>query len=171
MTKLEVRDVLLVEAHRILKEEAKRAVQKIGKPIPQEARPGYLTDEDISILKQLGTANLDHPAMRKSMRASAARSEVLSYPSKEVLSSDELGALEALKLPPAALTAVERVVANACASTLFHFFCLMDSVADPELVKVEHWSGADFVSPREEGNFLHDEFLEKYWAYEKAGAV
>ena len=76
MTKLEVRDVLLVEAHRILKEEAKRAVQKIGKPIPQEARPGYLTDEDISILKQLGTANLDHPAMRKSMRASAARSEV-----------------------------------------------------------------------------------------------
>ena len=145
MTKLEVRDVLLVEAHRILKEEAKRAVQKIGKPIPQEARPGYLTDEDISILKQLGTANLDHPAMRKSMRASAARSEVLSYPSKEVLSSEELGALEALKLPPAALTAVERVVANACASTLrgkmLSQLRTLIKQADPEVVEEWKWRG------------------------------
>src|SRR5207245_3099576 len=120
------------------------------------ARSGYLTDEDISSLKQLDVADLDHPVMRKSVRGSAARSEVLSYPPKEVLSSEELDALEALKLPPAVLTAVERVVANACASTLFHFFCLMDSVADPELVKVEHWSGADFVSPCEEGNFFGD---------------
>lgn len=39
MTKSELRDVLLIEAHRILAEEAKRAVQKIGKPIPAEARP------------------------------------------------------------------------------------------------------------------------------------
>jgi hypothetical protein len=99
------------------------------------------------------------------------RSEVLSYPPKEVLSSEELDALEGLKLSTAALSAVERLVANACASTLFHFFCLMDSVADPELTKVEHWSGAEFVSPREEGNFLHDDFFDKYWVYEKAGAV
>jgi hypothetical protein len=41
----------------------------------------------------------------------------------------------------------------------------MDSVADPELTKVEQWSGADFVSPREEGNFLHDEFFDKYWVF------
>jgi hypothetical protein len=77
MTKSEVRDVLLVEAHRILNEEARRAVQKLGKSIPQEARPGYLTDDDISILKQVDTANLDHPIMRKSMRASV-RSSFLS---------------------------------------------------------------------------------------------
>lgn len=171
MTKSELRDVLLIEAHRILAEEATRAVQKIGKPIPAEARPGYLTDEDISVLKKMGIADLNHPVLKKSIRASAALSEVLSYPPKEVLSSGELDALESLKLPPAALTALERVIANACASTLFQFFCLMDSVADPELSKVEHWSGAEFVSPREEGEFLHDEFSDKYWAYEKARTV
>lgn len=74
-------------------------------------------------------------------------------------------------MPPAALTALERIVANACASTLFQFFCLMNSVADPELTKMENWSGAEFVSPREEGEFLHDEFSDKYLAYEKARTV
>ena len=170
MTKAELREVLLIETHRILHEEAKRAVEKIGKRIPKEARPGYLTDEDISVLKQLGAANFDHPIMRKSLQASAARSEVLSYPPKEVLSSAELDALESLRLSSAALTALERIIANACASTLFNLFCLMDSVADPELSTVEHWSGADFVSPRDEGDFLHDEFFDRYWAYEKRSA-
>jgi hypothetical protein len=161
VTKSEVPEVLLVEAHRILNEEAKRAVQKIGKSVPQEARPGYLTDDEVSILKEVDVADVDHPLMRKYIRASAARSGILSYPPEEVLSSGELEALEGLKLSPAAFTAVQRVIADAYASTLFHFLCLMDSAADPELVRVEHWSGADFVSPREEGNFLHDEFLEK----------
>ena len=171
MTKGEVRDVLLVEAHRILNQEAKRAVQKIGKPIPQEARPGYLTDEDVSVLKQVGIAQFDHPVVNKWMDVSAARAKVISYPPKDVLSSEELDALETLRLSPTALKAVERVVADACASTLFQFFCLVDSVADPELTKVEPWLGAEVVSPREEGPFLHDEFTEKYWTYEKAAAV
>lgn len=171
MTKSELRDILLVEAHRILNEEAKRVVQKIGKPIPREAYPDYLTDEDISVLKEVVSARLDHPVVEKSMRASVARSEVLSYPPKDVLSSEELDALGGLKLSASAVIAIERLVADACAATLFHFFCLMDSVADPEVVKVEHWSGAEFVSPREEGDFLHDDFFDTYWAYEKAGAV
>lgn len=58
MTNSEIREVLLVEAHRIVNEEARRVVQKIGKPIPEEARPGYLTDEDISILKQMDSRNM-----------------------------------------------------------------------------------------------------------------
>jgi hypothetical protein len=171
MTKSEIREILLVEAHRILNEEAKRVVQKIGNPVPEEARPGYLTEEDISILKQIGPAQLDHPVVQKSMRAGVQRTKVLSYPLKEVLSSEELDALEGLRLSAAERDVVERLVAEACSATLFHFFCLMDSVADPELVKVENWSGADFVSPREEGDFLHDEFLDRYWAYEKLSAV
>ena len=97
--------------------------------------------------------------------------KVLSYPPKDVLSSDEMDALETLKLSPAALKAVECIVAEACSATLFHFFCLIDSVADPEVTMVESWLGAEIVSPREEGPFLHDEFAEKYWAYDKLSAV
>ena len=65
MTKSEVRDILLVEAHRILNGEAKRVVEKIGKPIPEEARPGYLTDEDISVLKEVAFTQPDHPIVRE----------------------------------------------------------------------------------------------------------
>lgn len=167
MTKSEIREVLLVEAHRILNEEAKRVVQKIGKPIPGEARPGYLTDEDISVLKQVGFTQLSYPIVQKAMQAGVERTKVLSYPPKEVLSSEELDALENLKLSVAESSAVERLVAEACSATLFHFFCLMDSVAHPELMKVEQWSGAEFVSPNGNGASLHDEFFEKYWEYEK----
>jgi|SRR5687768_2076124 len=167
MTKSEIREILLVEAHRILNEEAKRVTEKLGKPIPKEARPGYLTDEDISVLKQVGFSQPNHPIVQKEMRASIERTKVLSYPPKEVLSSEELDALENMKLSAAECRAIERLVAEACSATLFHFFCLMDSVAHPELMKVDHWSGAQFVAPSEDDASLHDEFFQKYWDYEK----
>jgi hypothetical protein len=171
MNNSEIREVLLVEAHRILHEETKRVVQKIGKPIPKEARPGYLTDEDIATLKKIGITQLNHPVVQKSMRAGAERTKVLSYPPKEVLSSAELDALENLKLSAAERCAVERLVAEACSATLFHFFCLMDGAADPEVMKVEQWLGAEFAHPSDGRAELHDEFFEKYWVYDKLSAV
>ena len=171
MNNSEIREVLLVEAHRILHEEAKRVVEKIGTPIPQEARPGYLTDEDIATLKQIGITQLDHPVVQKSIRAGAERTKVLSYPPKEVLSSEELDALENLKLSATERGAVERLVAEACSATLFHFFCLMDGVAYPELVKVEQWSGAGLADANNDRAELHDEFFEKYWVYDKLSSV
>lgn len=171
MTKSEIREILLVEAHRILNQEAKRAVEKIGKPIPEEARPGYLTDEDIAVLKQVGFTQLDHPIVQKAMQAGVERSKVLSYPPKDVLSADEMDALESLKLSPAALKAVECIVAEACSTTLFNFFCLTDGVADPEVMKVGQWLGAEFSSPSDDRAELHDEFCEKYWVYDKLSSV
>ena len=137
MTKSQVRDVLLVEADRILNEAAKHAVQKLGKPVSQEARPGYLTDDDIAVLKEVGYARFDHPVVQKSMLANTARAKILAYPPKDVLSTEELDALVNLKLSVAESNAIQRLVAEACSATLFHFFCLMDSVADPDLMKIE----------------------------------
>jgi len=171
MTKSEIREILLVEAHRIINQEAKRAVEKIGKPIPKEARPGYLTDEDVTVLKQVGITQRDHPVVKKWLDVTVARAKVLSYPPKDVLSSDDMDALETLKLSPAALKAVECIVAEACSKTLFQFFCLMDSVADPEVMKVGQWSGAEFACLSDDRAELHDEFCEKYWVYDKLVSI
>jgi hypothetical protein len=105
------------------------------------------------------------------MRAGTERAKVLSYPPKEVLSSEELDALENLKLSAAERGAVERLIGEACSATLFHFFCLMDGVAYPELVKVEQWSGAEITDGSDERAELHDEFFEKYWVYDKLSSV
>ena len=167
MTKQEIRDILLIEAHRIISSSAKEVMQKIGKPIPPEARPGYLTEEDISVLKKVGFNELSHPVVQKAIQAGVERSKVQSYPPKDVLSSEDMDALESLRLSPAEHRAIESLVAEACSSTLFQLFCLMDSAADPEVMKVPDWSGAHFVAGCDEHLGLHDEFFQKYWEYEK----
>jgi hypothetical protein len=166
MTNAELREVLLVEAHRILHQAAAKTVAKIGQPIPEAARPDYLSQDELSQLQHVGMAELDHPLMQKWMQAQAARMQVLEYPPKEVLSPSELDALAAMRLSEPERSALERLIAEACATTLFHFFCLLDSVGDPELKETPSWGGADFVGPRQEGPFLHDEFYEKYWVYD-----
>jgi hypothetical protein len=168
MNESEIRTTLLVEAHRIINSAAKEVMQKIGRPIPEEARPGYLTEEDIAVLKDIGFTQLNHPVVQKALLASSARSKMLSYPPKEVLSSEEMDALERLRLSPAEHRVVECLVAEACSATLFQFFCLMDSVAHPELVNVDDWSGAHFAPWTENSASLHDDFYEKYREYEKS---
>ena len=47
----------------------------------------------------------------------------------------------------------------------------MDGVADPEVLKVEQWLGAELAYPSEGRAELHDEFYEKYWTYDKLSSV
>jgi len=79
--------------------------------------------------------------------------------------------MENLKLSEAERNAIERLVAEACSATLFHLFCLMDGVADPEIVPVKQWLGAEFAYPSDSRAELHDEFYEKYWMYDKLSSV
>jgi hypothetical protein len=96
----------------------------------------------------------------------------LSYPPENnVLSEREVRALDAMKLTATERGGLEKLIAEACAATLFHFFCLMDAVGHPDVVRVRHWSG----SPLRFGGdgsqlMLHDAFGDLYWRYKKARA-
>ncbi len=98
----------------------------------------------------------------------------VGYPPEPVLSDSELRALQTLGLSPDAHSALQKVVADACATTIFRLFCLIDGVGDPELVPCADWLGLDLVEPTDDDDraMLHDAFFESYWRYkELTGAV
>jgi hypothetical protein len=94
----------------------------------------------------------------------------LAYPPEHVLTEDEEAALASMKLNAAERAGLERLVADACAATLFHFFCLMDNVGHPEVGDIDEWTGARFVALQSSPDYtmLHDEFGEMYWKYKAA---
>lgn len=90
----------------------------------------------------------------------------LSYPPGVELTPEENAALAGLRLNDAAQSGLKKLVADACAWPLFHFFSLMDGVADPEAERNEDWRGAT-IEKKGEGDdvMLHDELYETYWVY------
>src|SRR5688572_17787828 len=115
MTDDETRKVLLVEAHRIVARAASAAVARIGAPLrrppPPASARGPLPGFDPAIL----AAMADHISKM-----------TLTYPPEDVLSEEEEASLVSMKLSTAERGGLEKLVAEACAATLFHFFCLMD---------------------------------------------
>ena len=169
MTEAELRRTLLLEVHRLIAEAAPRVLEKLGKPIPAEAKPNYLTASDIEWLKANdgGFTNLEHPAAQKWMAASMARTQVLSYPSDGQLTDSDIQALESMVLTDAQRSVLTRLVAEACHAAFFHFFCILDSVGDPELTQHSEWHGARFVYPRKEGPMLHDDLGDAFTDFRK----
>jgi hypothetical protein len=167
MNQAEVERILLLESHRLIAESAEHAVKKFGQPVPIEARDDYLSPDEILHLEAIssGAVPFDDPIFQKAMAASAAQISALSYPPDGRISAGDAEALESLQLTPAQASVAQRVIAEACHSVLFSLFCLLDSVADPELTSVERWRGARFVSPRKEGPMLHDELGDSFYEY------
>ena len=94
------------------------------------------------------------------------------YPPNAELTVAEREALQALRLSDAARSGLLKLVKDAAAYPFFHFFSLMDGVADPpqvqngERVYEKVWYGVSLVPKVEEhAEMLHDEFYESYWAY------
>jgi hypothetical protein len=169
MRQAELERTLILESHRLVAEAAAHAVQKLGKPVPAEARADYLSDDEIAHLRERssGSISFDDPIFEKAMAASTAQIDALSYPLDGQITSDDADALASLQLTPSQASVTERVIAEACHSALFHFFCLLDSVGDPEISNVKDWHGARLTSPREEGTMLHDEFVDTFHEYRK----
>lgn len=167
MKQSELERTLLLESHRLVAEAAAHAVQKLGKPVPDEARADYLSNDEITHLREVSTGSIpfDDPVFQKAMAAVTARVSVLSYPLDGEITLADADALASLKLTPAQASVVERVIAEACHSVLFGFFCLLDSVADPEVSDVNNWHGARLTTPRAEGPMLHEEFGNSFHAY------
>jgi hypothetical protein len=144
---------LLVEAHNLLLRSANDAIAKVGDSSLSASRDTELAPSDAGNL-YTGT--------------------VLAYPPEEVLSDAERRALADLKLSPDERSAVQKLIADACAATLFRFFSLMDGVGDPEVATFRGtWLGGRIVAASDDDEsvteaMLHDEFLEHYWEYKKA---
>ncbi len=91
----------------------------------------------------------------------------LAYPPGVELSSEESEAITSLQLSDAAKAALRKLVTDACSAPLFHFFSLLDAVADPEAELDEMWMGATIEAKNDEEDepMLHDELFGSYWLY------
>jgi hypothetical protein len=167
MNQRELEKLLMIEVHRLVVRAAHEAVDKLGKPVPAEARSDYLSPAEVATLKSGGLADPDNSIANKALASSAAKVRVLSFPLDGEIIQRDAAALESLQMADDQRSVLERIVAEACHTVFFHFFCLLDSVADPELTPVKNWNGARFVAPRKEGPMLHDEIAEMFWEYRK----
>lgn len=94
----------------------------------------------------------------------------LAYPPNGSLSAVEEQALRSMELSAVERSALQKVVADACAAAFFAFFNLVDATADPEVKPPRGvWLGAWITAPRDDRarEMLHDRFFESYWEYEK----
>jgi hypothetical protein len=81
MKQKELEDLLLLEIQRIIAEVASGALGALGKPVNAAARSGYITEEDLSKLKSLTTAEqFAHPLKEKFAKAYSEKYAVLGYP-------------------------------------------------------------------------------------------
>lgn len=87
----------------------------------------------------------------------------------ERLKSEEIDALHKIPLSPAAASALQKVVVDACGKVLFHFFCVLDGVGSPDDFwdwSEGPWLGACLAeaSGKNAGD-LHDFFFQSYEDY------
>jgi hypothetical protein len=150
--------ILLVEAHSLIASQSRRAVSRIGASLRRKPAPIEPTALD-SIKPGLAT-----------ILADSISQMTLNYPPENrPLSSAEERALRDFKLTRVERSAIRKLIAEACAATMFDFFCLMDAVGHSYAVPTKRWHGASFTE-RKEGPMLHDEFGDLYWVYKRSSA-
>ena len=86
----------------------------------------------------------------------------ISYPPSVELTPDEAQALSAIQLSDSAKSGLKKLVADACAYPLFHFFSLLDAASDPDIDFDDVWLGATIEAKTDEADepMLHDELYE-----------
>ena len=133
---------LLLEAHRCVNSAAGEAVAKIGLPRIRPTSPA---------------GDFDPEAL-------------LAYPPTNGLSPEEDQAIRSMTLSTVDRSALQKLIADACAAALFRLFNLIDATADPE-VKPQRgtWLGAWIIAPKDDGDreMLHDGFFESYEEYDE----
>ncbi|MBL8515424.1 MAG: hypothetical protein JNM76_00530 [Betaproteobacteria bacterium] len=165
MTAEQLRETLLIEAHRLVSNAANSALRKLGQTVPLAAVSGYVTDSEIEQAKDAGFAALENPAVQKIMEAGIARASTLAYPPNGEITRADAEALESLKLSEAQRQVLTRLIQESVHAAFFHFFALMDGVGDPIIAPDQTWRGAEFNTPRSEGPMLHDDFGDAYYRY------
>jgi hypothetical protein len=158
--------IVLLEAHRFVDRAADEAMATLAR-VPS-ARPEPVSGVALP-------AEAPSPLSEDVRAAIAAAADemrpgtTLAYPPSEEarLTDEELTALSALHLSPAARSALRKVVRAAASAPLFQMFCLLDSVGDPELTQVAEWLPVTLERAKEDGHraTMHDDFFESYGQY------
>jgi hypothetical protein len=156
MNDKKITSTLLTEAHAAIADAAQAAVAKVG--VSLRKVPGNV---DTSGMKAADRK------MVAAIRAAVSEMTLTYPPEARVLAAGEERALRAMTLTAAERGALQKLVAEACHSTIFRFLCLMDAVGHPEVVRSRTWLGARFTA-REEGDMLHDQLDQHYWKYKAA---
>jgi hypothetical protein len=94
----------------------------------------------------------------------------LTYPPNGGLTEEEQTEVARLDLNPILKIALRKIIADAASVPIFHLFCLIDGVADPEGYD-GLWLGYRLVLPSKgepaPSSRLHDEFFETYWKWRR----
>jgi hypothetical protein len=167
-----IASIVVLEAHRLVDRAADDAMATLAR-VPA-ARPEAAS----GVAPPAQGPSLLSKDVRSAIAAAAdemKRGTTLAYPPSEEarLTDDELAALSALHLPPAARSALRKVVRAAASAPLFRMFCLLDSVGDPELTRVAQWLPVNLEPAKENAGraMMHDDFFESYRQYaERRGA-
>lgn len=160
-----IRDTLLLELHAAIERASDEAVAKLGRGDPYVPPPTAAHRQDVGGSAMIAGAPLE--LLQASV--AAAKASLVTYPPSDgtaQLSPDEHAALAELDLGPAARAGIRKLVADAAASAVFQFLCVLDGVGEPEVAAVDNWLGASIQPPGdEEAEMLHDAFFESYWRY------
>jgi hypothetical protein len=95
------------------------------------------------------------------------KDDELTYPPNWGLSAAERDALNSILINPSLKSALRKVIANASSYPLFHFFELLDGVANPAGCG-EPWLGCTLETKADDdADFLHDDYYDAYWDWRK----
>jgi len=125
-----IASAVLLDAHRFVEEASDEAINRMsGPPVMRPTKPPNENDAR--------RAAKVPPHIHAAVLAAAAElgsGAPLPHPPTEEgrLTDEELAALGALKLVPAARTAVLKIVRSAASAPSFHFLCLLIAVGDPD---------------------------------------
>jgi hypothetical protein len=104
-------------------------------------------------------------AVAEALLAGKAAGE-LAYPPNGGLTEEEGDALAQICGSAALESGIRKVLAHVAARPLYHLFCVVDGIADPE---GNGWSGVSLLDKQtsDAEEFLHTEFLDKYWLWRR----
>ncbi len=112
-----------------------------------------------------------HKAINEASKSAikSATKKDLTYPPGINFTAKEVSALKNLNLSDDAKSALSKVITDACSYPLFHLFCLLDGVADPEYgSNIQDWHGLTLSNKDENDNeMLHDKFYETFYDFNK----
>lgn len=92
------------------------------------------------------------------------RPDSISYPPGAEIPAREIKAFAADRLDGDAVRVLRALLTDACASSMFQLFALLDGVADPEVREAGEWFGADLTAIKddEDREMLHDMFMDTW---------
>ena len=94
--------------------------------------------------------------------------EAPNYPPEGGILPDERQALADTSLSQEAKSGLQKVIASACFTTVYRFFCFVDAIADPEIwdSDAKPWLPLALTMKEEEADepFRYD-LYESYWSY------